>query len=244
VLRRTRGMRRLTITITSLLALAAVAAVTRAGEAPAAAGDLANSITVLGTATVAAVPDRATLWIGVESQGGTARAALAANAAEMRRVLAALRGAGASELQTQSVNLSPRYAENGGVENGSIRGYTAHNSVTASVRQLARAGAVIDAAVAAGANQISGPMLTHGDTAALYRRALAAAVEDARAKAQALAAAANVSLGRVTAVVEAGSAQSPVPLAAAKTEDAVSSTPIEPGENQLGATVSMTFSIT
>ena len=66
-------MRRLTIIISSLLALAAVAAVTRAGDAPAAAGDLENGITVQGTASVTAVPDRASLWIGVESQGETAR---------------------------------------------------------------------------------------------------------------------------------------------------------------------------
>ena len=237
-------MRRLTIIISSLLALTAVAAVTRAGEAPAAAEDLENGITVQGSASVNAVPDRATIWIGVESQGETARAALAANAAEMRRVLAALRAAGASELQTQSVNLSPRYVDNSGAENGGIEGYTAHNSVTATVRQLGRTGAVIDAAVAAGANQISGPTLTHGDTSGLYRRALAAAVEDARAKALALAAAANVSLGRVTAVVESGSAPSPLPLEAKSAQDAVSSTPIEPGENVLGATVSVTFSIT
>jgi uncharacterized protein YggE len=199
-----------------------------------------NGITVQGTASVTAVPDRASLWIGVESQGETARAALAANAAEMRRVLAALRSAGATELQTQSVNLYPRLAENGGVQ-----GYSASNSVSATVKQLAQAGAVIDAAVAAGANQISGPSLVHSDPDGLYRQALAAAVADARTKAQALASAANVSLGRVTAVVEGGSAPAPMPLAAAaKASDEAGSTPIEPGEREVAATVSVTFSIT
>ncbi len=88
--RRIRSMRRLAITITSLLALAALAAVVHAGDAPAAAGDPADGITVQGTASVSAVPDQAQLYVGVESQGATAKAALAANAAEMRRVLAAL----------------------------------------------------------------------------------------------------------------------------------------------------------
>ncbi len=231
-------MRRLTIIITSLLALAAVAAVTRAGDAPAAAGELENGITVLGTASVTAVPDRASLWIGVESQGETAKAALAANAAEMRRVLAALRNAGATQLQTQWVSLSPRLAENGGVQ-----GYSASNSVSATIKQLAQAGAVIDAAVAAGANQISGPNLSHANPEALYRQALAAAVADARTKAQGLASAANVSLGRVTAVVEGGSAPSPMPLAA-KAADEAEAPPIEAGESQVTATVSVTFSIT
>ena len=158
----------------------------------------------------------------------------------MRRVLAALRSAGATDLQTQYVSLSPRY-----VDNGAVQGYSAHNSVSATIKELARTGAVIDAAVAAGANQISGPSLTHGDPESLYRQALAAAVADARTKAQALAAAANVSLGRVTAVVEGGSAPTPMPLTAAKAAaDAVSSTPIEPGQREIGATVSVTFSIT
>lgn len=236
--RRTDGMRRLTIIITSLLALAAVAAVTRPGEAPAAAGDLTDGITVQGSATITAVPDRATLWIGAESQGETARAALAANAAEMRRVLAALRSAGATDLQTQSVNLSPRYADE-----GRIQGYAAQNAVSATIDQLARAGAVIDAAVAAGANQISGPTLSHRNPDALYRRALGAAVADARVHAEALAAAANVSLGRVTAIVEAGAGFSPLPLTAAKAADEVASTPIEPGEREVGATVTVTFAI-
>ena len=233
-------MRRLTIIISSLLALAAVAAVTRAGDAPAAAGDLENGITVQGTASVTAVPDRASLWIGVESQGETARAALAANAAEMRRVLAALKAAGATDLQTQYVSVSTRLNETGGVQ-----GYSAHNSVSATVPQLARVGAVIDAAAAAGANQISGPSLTHSDPERLYRQALAAAVEDARTKAQTLASAANVSLGRVTAIVEGGSAPQPMPLAADKAAaEELGSTPVEGGESAVSATVSVTFSIT
>jgi uncharacterized protein len=230
-------MRRLTIVIGSLLALAVVAAVTRAGDAPAAAADLEHGIIVAGTASIAAMPDQATLWIGVESQGQTAKAALGANATEMRRVLAALRSAGATDLQTQYVSLSPRYAENGGVQ-----GYSAHNSVSATVEQLARAGAVIDAAVAAGATQISGPALAHADPDALYRQALAAALADARAKAQALATAANVSLGRIAAVVEDGPAPAPIPLDAAKAADEAS-TPIEPGESEITARVSVTFAI-
>ena len=238
-------MRRPIIIISSLLALAAVAAVTRAGDAPAAAGDLENGITVQGTASIKAVPDQATLWIGVESQGETARAALAANAAEMRRVLAGLRAAGATDLKTHYVSLSPRYDMNNGVDNGGVQGYSAHNSVSATIKQLARTGAVIDAAVAAGANQISGPNLTHGDPDTLYRQALAAAVADARTKAQALATAANLSLGRVTAVVEGGSAPMPIPLAArSAAADAVESTPIEPGQGEVDATVSVTFSVT
>jgi uncharacterized protein len=233
--RRMEGMRRLIIPITSLLALAAVAAVVHAGDAPAAADATSGGITVQGTASVSAVPDRAQLSVGVESQGATAKAALAANAAEMRRVLAALRSAGATDLKTQSVTVNPRYAEP-----GAVQGFTAQNSVSATVRDVAKAGAVIDAAVAAGANQVYGPSLTHANPAALYREALRAAVAEARLSAQALAAASNLTLGAVTAVVEGGSA--PMPLMRAQiASDEAGSTPIEPGQQEVSATVSVTF---
>lgn len=235
-----KDMRRLTIIITSLLALAAIAAVTRAGEAPAAAGEQGEGITVQGSGTVTSVPDRAQLSFGVETQAATAKAALAANSAEMRKVIAALKAAGANDVQTQSVSLYPRYADSTGSVSGGVQGYVAQNSVSATIRELDRAGAVIDAAVGAGANQVSGPALSRGDQDELYRQALRAAVADARARAQALAAAANVTLGRVTQIVESGSAPPPGVLYASKASDE-SGTPIEPGEQQLVASVTVTF---
>lgn len=232
-------MRRLLFITTSLLALAAVAAVTRAGDAPAAAGDVGDGITVQGSAAVKSVPDRAQVSFGVDSQAATAKAALAANAVEMRRVIAALKEAGAVDVRTQYVSLSPRYS-NG----GDLQGYSAQNTVSATLTDLAKAGAVIDAAVAAGANQVYGPALTTTDRSELYRQALRAAVANARANAQALAASANVSLGKVTAIVEGYGAPMPVALEAAKAQPAATSTPIEPGQQETAATVTVTFSVT
>jgi uncharacterized protein YggE len=229
-------MKRLLLPIASLFALAAVAAVVLTGTAPAAAEATSGGITVQGTASVSAAPDRAQLSVGVESQGATAKAALAANAAEMRRVLAALRSAGATDLKTQSVTLNSRSAEG-----GAVQGFTAQNSVSATVREVGRAGAVIDAAVAAGANQVYGPNLTHSNPAALYRQALRAAVAEARLSAQALAAASNLTLGAVTAVVEGGSAPMPFALASRAADEAVAQTPIEPGQQEVTASVSVTF---
>jgi uncharacterized protein len=231
-----RDMRRLTIIISVLLALAVVAAVTRAGDAPAAAGEPGDGITVQGSGTVNTIPDRAQLSFGVETRAATAKAALAANAAEMRKVIAAVKAAGATDVQTQSVSLQPQYAEA-----GSVQGYVAQNSVSGTILELAKAGAVIDAAVDAGANQVYGPSLSRGDQAELYRQALRAAVADARLRAQALAAAANLTLGRVTQVVEAGSAPSPV-FSVAKASDEAG-TPIEAGTQQIVASVQVTFSV-
>jgi uncharacterized protein len=211
-------------------------AVSLPGPASSAAAE-SGGITVQGTASVVSVPDRAELSFGVESQGQTARAALSANAAEMRRVIAAVRAAGGTELKTQSVSLSPRYNER-----NEVQAFVATNTVSATIREIAKAGALIDAAVSAGANQVYGPSLSDGDQDALYRQALKAAVANARANAQVLASASNLSLGRVTTIVEGGSAPQPVPFAAADKAMA-ESTPIEPGTQQTTANVTVTFSV-
>jgi uncharacterized protein len=196
-----------------------------------------NTITVNGSGSVTSVPDRASFWFGVQTEGRTAAQALAANEADMRRVIAALRNAGiaAADIQTQNISLSPRMSEDG----TQVVGYTASNSVSARIRDLDRAGAVIDAAVAAGANQVSGPTLFRADQSGLYRQALRAAYADARAKAETLADVMNVTLGRVVAAVEAGGS---VPLPAAG-RDAATAAQIEPGTQEVQATVSVTFAI-
>jgi len=219
------------------LVLAAVlAAATLPGSASSAAAE-GGGITVVGTASVSSVPDRAELSFGVESQGQTAKAALAANAAEMRKVIAAVKAGGGADVKTQSVSLSPRYSER-----NEVQAFVASNSVTATIKDVAKAGALIDAAVSAGANQVYGPSLSRGDESEQYRQALKAAVAHARASARVLAEAANLSLGRVTAIVEGGGAPQPLPYSANKAM-ALDSTPVEPGTQQVSAVVSVTFSV-
>ena len=219
-----------------LVVAAALAAATLPGSASSAATE-AGGITVVGTAAVSSVPDRAELSFGVESQGKTAKAALAANAVEMRKVIAAVKAAGGTDVKTQSVSLSPRYDEK-----NEVQAFVATNAVAATVKDLAKAGALIDGAVSAGANQVYGPSLSSGDQTELYRQALKAAVANARANAQVLAAAANLSLGRVTAIIEGGGAPPPLPYAADKAM-ALDSTPIEPGTQQTTANVTVTYSV-
>jgi uncharacterized protein YggE len=235
------GMNRKLLLIAMPLVFAATAAVItlpdRATSAAPETTETTGGITVQGTGTVTSVPDQAQLSFGVESQGDTAKAALAANAAEMRRMLAALKAAGAKDVKTQYVSVSPRYGDE-----MSVLGYTATNSVSATVDQIANAGAVIDAAVAAGANQISGPSLSRADQDDLYKEALEAAVDDARERAETLAAAANVSLGDVKAIVEGGGMSPPMPYAADAALRA-ESTPIEAGKHEVSASVTITFSI-
>lgn len=224
------------LSVAGLLTLVAVVTTVALPGAATSAAAESGGITVQGTASVKVAPDRAELTFGAESQASTARAALAANAVEMRKVIAALKAAGATDLRTQYVSLSPRYNER-----NEAQGFSASNSVSATVKEIARAGAVVDAAVAAGANQVYGPNLVRGDQSELYRDALKAAVANARASAQALASASGLALGRVTAIVEGGAAPQPLPFAAADKAMEAGSTPIEPGTQHVTATVSVTF---
>jgi uncharacterized protein YggE len=227
------------ITVVTAFALAAVAfaCVLQPAGASSATEPASGSITVLGTGSADVTPDRATFAFSTISPARTAAAALTASSDDVTRVVAALQRAGVAkaDLQTADVSLLPRSSE----DRQTIVGYTVSNTVTAVVRNLGRAGAVIDAAVAAGANQMSGPGLLASDQASVYRNALKAAVADARTKAQALAAASGVTTGRITAIAEAGSGPQPLPAGAMR--DAVAQ--IEPGTQQIEATMSVTFAL-
>jgi len=230
-------MKRIALAAGLLLAAAAFAGVLRpegaGAEDPAPTTD---TVSVTGAGVVTAVPDRAEISAGVETRAATARAALAANGAAMQKVIDALRANGGKDVTTQTVSLSTSFDQNGRPD-----GFVASN-VASAVATLGNAGALIDAAVAAGANTIYGPTLSRSDADALYRQALAKAVDDAKERAEILARAAGRSLGRVTAIVESGSA-APVPYAA-KASAAEDSTPVVSAPQETAASVSVTFELT
>ncbi|MCZ7589742.1 MAG: SIMPL domain-containing protein [Gaiella sp.] len=228
-------MKRIALAAALLLAAAALAGVLRpegAGADTTTPGT--DSVTVTGTGGVEAVPDRAEISAGVESRAPTAQGALAANGAAMRKVIAALREGGGKDVTTQSVSLATTFDQNGKPD-----GFVASNIASAETL-LADAGALIDAAVAAGATTIYGPSLSSSDAHALYRQALAKAVDDAKARAGILASAAGRELGRVTAIVEGGGA--PVPFAA-KASGTQDSTPVVSGPQETTAQVSVTYEL-
>ncbi len=203
-----------------------------------ASSGVSRSVTVAGTGTVSATPNRASFSFGVTDQAKTASAALDALATDIRRVIAALKAAGLTnaQIQTQSISVDPRYSDTG----DQILGYSASSSVSADVNDLNRAGAVIDAAVHAGANQVSGPNLTRSDQSKLYLLALRGAIANARAKAQAIARASGARLGRVLSVAESSAAPTPQPLA---TADASKTAPIQAGTTVIEADVTVVFAL-
>lgn len=226
----------------SLAVIVAVGAVlmlglVRAGGASTTATAAQHSIVVTGQGSVATAPNRAQVSFGVSTSAKTASAALRANAAEMTKVIAALKGQGiaAADIRTDVVSLSPRYSQSG----NTVIGYEVTNAVSATLRKLDRIGPAIDAAVDAGANQVSGPNLVRADAAAIYRAALRSAIADAKGKARTIAAASGLRLRRITDVAEASSA--PVPLTAKSAGD--TATPVEPGTTLVEATVTVTFAV-
>lgn len=230
-------MRRLLALALVAAALLAVVAFAGVARPDAARGDLAtpDTVTTTGHGVVTAVPDVATISAGVHTQAASASQALAENAKLMNAVVAALKSAGGGDLQTQQVSLWPQQNDQ-----GQVTAYTADDSVSAKTA-IAGAGGLIDAAVAAGANTVNGPTLDVADRDALYRDALKKAVADARAKAEALAEAGGFGVGQVSSVTEQA-AEAPVPVlqaAVAKSD----STPVEPGTQDVGADVTVTFRI-
>ena len=202
----------------------------------------AAGITVVGTGTATATPDTAEWSFGVQTSGETAQAALASNSEAMARVVAALKAAGIAEddLQTEQVSVYPRTSDDG----ISIVGYDASNTVRATIRNLDQAGAIVDAAVAAGANQVYGPNLTVSDTEAQYSAAVDAAFDDARARAEAIAEKAGLTLGAPVAIVEGGGGGAVPYYGRAGAEAAAAAdVAVEPGTQDVGASLTVTFAI-
>jgi uncharacterized protein len=232
-----QGMRRLILIPLAALVLLLVTALAGAGRPEAARGDVTptGTVTTVGHGSVTAVPDVATVSAGVRTTAATAAAALSANASKMSAVVAALKRMGGEDLQTQQVSLYPQTDDR-----NAVTGYVAQNTVSARSK-VAGAGALIDAAVAAGANTVDGPSLDLSDREALYRDALKKAVEDARAKADALAAAGGFGVGPVSVVTENTGEPQPVVEGAAVAKGAA--TPVEPGTQDVAAEVTVSFAI-
>jgi hypothetical protein len=189
-----------------LAALAAIAvlAVLGAACAPEDGDEAVRSISVNGTGEVRAEPDIATVSTGVEVRADTVAEARAGAAEAANAVVAALRAEGVAETDIRTVNFSirPMYDYSG--ETPRIVGYVVSNTVMVTVRDVESVGELIDAVAEAGGDSVrfDGISFSHDDPAALAEEARELAVQDARAKAEQLAALTGVTLGSVISVVE------------------------------------------
>jgi uncharacterized protein len=198
-------------------------------------------ITVTGHGETKISPDRATIQISVQTRAPTAAAAAAENASRQQTVLAALRALGLTndQLSTVNYNVYPeqRYQEG---KDPVIVGYNVTNTILVDVRKLNQVGPVIDAALAHGANMIASLQFYSTATDAARRSAIASAIENARADAEAAARAAHGTLG---ALLELGvgsyAPPPPRPMAMMRmSATAAADTPINPGEETVSVDVS------
>jgi uncharacterized protein len=235
-------MKTIHIALAALLVLgaAALAGIGRPETAGGASETERDGITVTGVGEVETVPDEAEISVGISSNGRSAREALAANSERMRRLIAALKAAGVAErdIETQNVSVSPSWERGDGPQ-----GFTASNSVSVLVRDVDRTGAVLGAASKAGANNVYGPSLSRANREELEAEALDAAVENARKRAETLAEAADVRLGRVTAITESADRGGYELFAQRAAAGPAEDVPIEKGTQELTASVTVTFAI-
>lgn len=214
--------------ILSILLLSALLATPALAEAP------YRVISVTGEGTVQASPDLATLSIGVTTQGDTAASALGSNSAALAKVMDRLRAAGIEDrdLQTSGLSLNPNWTsdESG---NSRISGYLASNQLTVRVRALPMLGAVLDAAVADGANTLNGLTFGLADPKPLQDQARQAAVADAIARATLLVEAAGGKVGPVVSISEQPGFSPPMPMFRA---DAAMGAPVPVASGEVGVT--------
>ncbi len=218
------------------IAAAQVAAV------PAIAG---TRLDVSATGEVTRVPDLAIISAGVQTLQPTATAAIEENAARMERVRSALKRAGIDDkdIQTSSISLNPEYQYD---QNRPPRltGYRASNSVNIEFRDLKRTGAILDALVAEGANQISGPNLTIDKPESALDEARVKAIANGRARADLYARTLGMRVVRLVSVSEGGGYNVPPPMPMVMMARAeAADTKIDPGTQQLQVSVAMSFEL-
>jgi uncharacterized protein len=202
-------------------------------------------ISVSGEASVSAPPDLAQIDAGVTSQAKSAREASEANNAVMGKVLLALKAADIDQkdIQTSRLSLQPEYAPNRPNGPPAIVSYRASNRVTIRLHDVLKVASTIDMLVAAGATDIGGINFTVSNASKLLDDAREQAVADARRKAEIYARATGVTLGAPLSITEGGS-PGPMPFYRRMAVGmAASPTPVAQGEETLGVTVSVSWSI-
>lgn len=217
---------------------------------PAAAAEPAY-LTVAGQGTVNATPDTVILNTGVVSSAKTAREALNANSQTMTALFAVLKKLGVPDrsIRTTNLNLSPQYAPS---PTGSMAlpydrpviGYRVSNNVNVTLDEPERAGSVLDALVAAGANQAGGLSYIFKNDQGLLSQARTDAVKNALERARIYAAATGVTLGPIHAINDTGTI-SPFygAMAGHLASPAPPPTPIGVGEQALRANVTVSWEI-
>jgi uncharacterized protein YggE len=235
----------------SLLATAAILAAcsnapSATAQQPGAAYAPPRTISVSGLGEASAAPDMAIVSVGVDARAATAAEALRLNGARMRATMDKLkaRGVADKDMQTQNLSVGPVYDYQNNPSTPKIVGYQATNTLSVKLRDLAKAGSVIDDAVADGANNLGGISFTFADPDPILNKAREDAVVDAKSKASLYAKAAGVTLGPLLQINDGASYTPPIPYMDVRAEAMQSkATPISVGESTLSANVTLVYEI-
>ncbi|MEL6373042.1 MAG: SIMPL domain-containing protein [Pseudomonadota bacterium] len=207
---------------------------------------LANApqITVTGRATISAEPDIAAITAGVISDAPTARQAVSANNELMEQVIATLRAAGVAkrDIQTSDFSVNPRYDRRRDGSPPRVVAFQVSNRVRVTVRRIATLGRLLDATISSGANQVYGISFALEDEGQAADLARAAAIKDARRKANLYAQAAGVTLGRVLKITETRTGD----VGGGRRFEAVQrsrAVPIAAGRKTVGVTVNVVWAL-
>lgn len=205
-------------------------------------------LSVSATGEAEAVPDLATIMIGVETYGANAQAANAANSRKAAEIANALEQFGVQERDLQTANLSLTR-----IEYGAKKGqFQASNTLTVRLRDVPKAGEAVAAATGAGANVLSGPSLQIDDPEKANRGAYTAAYKAAQTRAEAYAAAAGMQIARVLTIRDGGQNGGGYPMpyamesaadAAAVQVSAASPPSIRPGVSRTRVSVQVDFAL-
>lgn len=234
-----------------LLALAMLAMAVMTLSSPVKAADenqpTKKTLNVTGTGTVNASPDIAYVTLGVVTESKDAKTAQQENAKAMDKIVASMKAAGikSDDIKTINYNMYPKYdyvKENG---TSKIVGYSVSNSVQVTVRDVTKAGTILDLASESGANVASNISFGLSDYNKYYNEALKKALETARSKAETMAGVYGIKLTVPVTVSENGG-YNPVyygNIAYAKADMAAERvmTPVEAGSIEVNANVSVSY---
>jgi uncharacterized protein len=209
----------------------------------------ARTVTVDGEGKVTAKPDIALINLSVVSQGLTVKQVTLDGNQKMTEIINAVKALGvdAKDVATSSYDLNPNYAypEN---QQPQIKGYNLTQGITVKVRKLDTVDEVLDAGIKAGANQVGQLSFDIDDDSSLKKEARDMAFKKAREKADQMASAAGVGIGRVITFTEGGTVPSLVyPMydkaMSISSAGAVPAPSIEPGSKDIIVDVSVTYEI-
>ncbi len=215
-----------------------------AGPAMAQEGAGPRTITVTGAGEAVAVPDMATITIGVTERNVGAEAAADAVATQIGEVMELLDSLGIEprDRQTTGLTLRPVYADRANTyDEREVVAFEASNMLRTRVRDLDALGDVLGQVIAQGANRLEGLEFGFAEPVPLEDAARRDAVQDAMARAELYAEAAGVTLGPVMSIREGGGGGGPVPMM--RMADAMESMPVAAGESAVGASVTVVFGI-